>query len=85
MDRKTYGTVALIAGIVGFFTGGVASIIGLIFAILGKRMPDDGDQQTTTFLNIGLVLSIISLAAGAILCFACVCPCIMGASMLGSY
>jgi uncharacterized membrane protein len=86
MNRKTYGLVALICGIVGFVTGGIASIIGLIFAILGKRLPDDGDQQTTTFLTVGLILSIISLAAGALICLGCfICPCVTAASGLASY
>jgi uncharacterized membrane protein len=85
MSRKTYGLVALIGGIAGFFTFGLGSVVGLIFAILGKRLPDDGDEQTTKFLKIGFILSIISLAIGlvcTISCFACGGICSCGADSL---
>jgi uncharacterized membrane protein len=71
MNRKTYGIIALIASILGFFTSGVLSIVGLVFAILGKKLPDDGDQQTTTFLKIGFILSIVSLAIGLVCTISC--------------
>ncbi|MDR0975233.1 MAG: LPXTG cell wall anchor domain-containing protein [Ruminococcus sp.] len=69
MNRKTYGLVALIASIAGFFIP-VGSIVGLIFAILGKKLPDDGDKTTTNFLTAGLIISIVSLVL-SITCWAC--------------
>jgi ABC-type antimicrobial peptide transport system permease subunit len=84
MSRKTYGLIALIAGIIGFVSGGVGSIVGLVFAILGKKLPDDGDKQTTTFLTVGMILSIISLAFGVV-CVACTICTNIGAAALSNY
>jgi uncharacterized membrane protein len=83
MNRKTYGIIALVASILGFFTSGVLSIVGLVFAILGKKLPDDGDQQTTTFLKIGFILSIVSLALGLVCTISCA-VCGAGLDFLGS-
>ncbi|MDR0903309.1 MAG: hypothetical protein LBM59_01600 [Ruminococcus sp.] len=97
MKKQTYAIVALIAGIIGIvgsFIPGVVyvawagPVVGLIFAILGKKQPDDGIPSTNGMLTAGLVLSIISLAL-SVACTACAICAACGlsslATSLGSY
>ncbi|MDR0986174.1 MAG: hypothetical protein LBL98_00560 [Ruminococcus sp.] len=93
MKKQTYGIIALIAGIIGIvgsFIPGVAyvawagPIVGLIFAILGKKQPDDGIPSTNGMLTAGLVLSIISLvwSVSCLVCTICACA---GLASLGEF
>jgi hypothetical protein len=93
MKKQTYGVIALIAGIIGIvgsFIPGVSYIawagpvVGLIFAIIGKRQPDDGVPSTNGMLTAGLVLSIISLA-WSVSCLVCaICGAAVCASAMAS-
>jgi hypothetical protein len=86
MSKKTYGIVALVASIVGLvgsfipvvsYVAPAGPIVGLIFAILGRRLPDDGDPSTNGMLKAGLIMSIISLAL-SVTCLICAVCAICG-------
>jgi hypothetical protein len=91
MKKQTYGIISLIASIVGLVGNAIpfvqyiawaGPIVGLVFAILGRKQPDDGNPSTNGMLTAGLVISIISLAV-SVACTACIICAGCGLAALG--
>jgi len=62
MGNKTFGILALVFGIIGFFTLGITGILAIIFGAIGLSKDEEKGLAIA-----GLILGIISLILGIIL------------------
>jgi len=62
MGNKTFGILALVFGIIGFFTLGATGILAIIFGAIGLSKDEERGLAIA-----GLVLGIVSLVVGIIL------------------
>ena len=62
MGNKTFGILALVFGIIGFFTLGITGILAIIFGAIGL-----GKDEEKGLAIAGLILGIVSLVVGIIL------------------
>jgi uncharacterized membrane protein len=65
-DYRGYATAAFVLGIIGIFTGGIVSILAIVFGALTKNKNFE-DRSTRIHAKSGFILGIIGIALSEIL------------------